>query len=200
MLRLKKVAVTGSICSGKTTLGLFFEELGACFINSDAIVHKLLKPTTPVGRKVIDLLGTEIVDGNDLNRKEIASRVFRDLPLLEKVEKAIHPAVQEVIETKYQKVSQTSCPLFIVENPLLFESNQQELYDVIIVVIGNREVSQRRFLISTPYDIAEFERRDKRLIPIAQKCKQANFVVENFGSRSDLYFLAKKLFKDLKEE
>lgn len=198
MLKLKKVAVTGSVSSGKTTACHLFEELGAYVVSADAIVHQLLTPTTPVGQKVVDLLGKEIVADGKLNRKEIAARVFRDPSLLEELEKRIHPEVQKVIEAKYQEVSQRSCPLFVAEVPLLFESGQEVFYDAVIVVKADKESSRRRFTTTTIYDEAEFERREKRLMPIEEKCRRADFVLDNSGSLSQLRHLVKTTFNSLK--
>lgn len=198
MLKLKKVAVTGSVSSGKTTVCRLLEELGAYVVSADAIVHQLLIPTTPVGQKIIDLLGTEIVAGDKLNREEIAARVFRDPSLLEELEKQIHPEVQKVIEAKYQEISRKPFSLFIAEVPLLFESGQETFYDAVVVVRADKENCRRRFTTSTLYDEAEFERREKRLMPIEEKCRRADFVLDNSGSLPSLRLLVKTTFNSLK--
>jgi len=198
VLKLRKVAVTGSVSSGKTTVCRLFEDLGAYVTSADAIVHQLLTPTTPVGQRVIDLLGNEIVVNGELDRKEIAKRVFRDPSLLEELEKQIHPEVQKVIEAKYQEVSQKTFPLFVAEIPLLFESGQETFYDTVIVVRADKESSRSRFTKTTPYEEAEFERREKRLMPIEEKCQRADFVFENSGSLSQLRHLVKTTFNSLK--
>ncbi|MCC5832568.1 MAG: dephospho-CoA kinase [Chlamydiales bacterium] len=195
---MKKVAVTGSLSSGKTTVCRLFEELGAYVVSADAIVHQLLIPTTPIGQKIIDLLGSVIVAGNKLNREEIAARAFRDPSLLEELEKRIHPEVQKVIEAKYQEVFQKPFTLFIAEVPLLFESGQQGFYDAVVVVRADKESSRRRFIASTPYDEAEFERRERRLMPIEEKCRRADFVLDNSLSLNELRLLVKTTFNSLK--
>lgn len=70
----KKIAVTGGIASGKTTVCHLFEELGAYCVSADEIVHQLLFTTTPVGKAVVDLLGPEIVVDESLCRERIAQR------------------------------------------------------------------------------------------------------------------------------
>lgn len=195
---MKKVAVTGSVSSGKTTVCRFFKELGAYVISADAIVHQLLTPTTPVGQKIIDLLGVDRVAERELNREEIAARVFRDPSLLKELEKLIHPEVQKVIEAKYQEIFQQPFPLFVAEIPLLFESGQEAFYDAVIVVRADEERCRRRFTITTPYDETEFERREKRLMPIEEKVKRADFVLDNSGSLTQLQHLVETTFNSLK--
>lgn len=198
MLVLRKVAVTGSIASGKSTVCRFFEELGAYVISADAIVHQLLIPSTSVGKKILEILGADILVDGELNREMIAKKVFRNPSLLEKVEKQLHPEVQKVIETKYQEISHKAYPLFVAEIPLLFESGLEIFYDKVIVVTSDKESRLRRFIKTTRYDEAEFERREKRLMPIAEKCRRADFVFNNHGNINQLNHLVKKTFNLLK--
>lgn len=199
MLKLRKVAVTGGIASGKTTVCRFFEELGAYVISADKIVHQLLSPTTDIGKQVIELLKIDVVDGGELNREVIAQKVFCDPSLLEQLEQRIHPEVQKVIKAQYQIISQKNYPLFVVEIPLLFESGQDKDYDVVIVVTAPANKCRERFKRSTRYPEEEFDRRSKRLFPIDQKQQQADFVIHNDDSLEMLREQVTTIFKTLKE-
>ena len=78
MLALKKIAVTGGLASGKSTVCALLKKRGAYVVSADEIVHRLLSPHTPLGRQVIKVLGSDIVSGNELDRKKIAQTcVFR---------------------------------------------------------------------------------------------------------------------------
>ena len=198
MLTLKKVAVTGSLASGKTTVCHFFEKLGAYVVSADAIVHQLLTPTTPVGQRLIDLLGNEIIVEGELSREEIAKRIFRESSLLETVEKQIHPEVQKVIETHYQEASQKTFLLFVAEIPLLFESKLDTFYDAIIVISADKERRKSRFLKTTPYDATEFDRRERRQMPIEEKQKRTSYTFENNGTLTQLNHFVQKTFNLLK--
>ena len=103
---MKKVAVTGGIASGKSTVLVLFQELGAYTIDADAIVHQLLPLHTDLGKRIVALLGDAVVIEGQLNRTAIARKVFRDLSLLKKLEEQIHPEVQKQIETHYERISQ----------------------------------------------------------------------------------------------
>lgn len=69
MLKLSRVAVTGSIASGKSTVCHLFKELGAYTISADEIVHELLVPDSPLGRSVVELLGREIIKDGFLDKR-----------------------------------------------------------------------------------------------------------------------------------
>ena len=98
MLKSKKIAITGNLASGKSTVCQFFKEQGAYVVSSDEIVHQLLSPETNIGKKVIALLGKDIVVEDRLNREAIAKIVFRDRQLLLRLEELLHPEVQKEIE------------------------------------------------------------------------------------------------------
>jgi len=91
MLKLVKIAITGGVASGKSSVCRFFQELGAYVVNADAIVHKLLDPSSDLGKQIIQLFGT-------LSRKRLSEIVFEDPEKLEKLEKLLHPAVLKKIE------------------------------------------------------------------------------------------------------
>lgn len=200
MLKLrapKKIAVTGGIAAGKSTVCRLFEEFGAFVLSSDEIVHKLLDPSTILGKKVIKLLGEDIVVGACISRRRVAQKVFSDSPvLLNELEKLIHPEVQRVIETKYEAVVQLNKYLFfVVEIPLLFESGQERYYDKIIVIASDEEKCRKRF----HFDAKQYKLRSQRLMPIEKKIEQADFVIENNGTLENLRQTIQTIIISLKE-
>ena len=102
MLRLKKIAVTGNVASGKSTVCLFLKECGAYVVNADSIVHKLLSPETTLGKSIINLLGYDVIIDGQFDRRAIAEKVFKDYSLLKDLEKILHPEVQKEINKEYQ--------------------------------------------------------------------------------------------------
>lgn len=189
MLALKKIAVTGEIASGKSTVCRFFKEFGAYVVSADDCVHDfLLLPQTQLGKKVTALLGQDVVVGEVFSREAIAKKVFNDPHLLKNLEQLIHPEVQRFIETQYYQLIQEKSPytLFVAEVPLLFESNQHLFYDAVVVVISEEKRCRERFMKNPLYDAEEFTRRQNRLIPMDEKRKSATFLIENNGNLEDL--------------
>jgi len=194
--QLKKVAVTGGIASGKSTVCSSFKDLGAYVLSTDEIAHQLLDPTTQLGKSVIALLGDDCVEKGQFNRKKIAKKVFKNTALLYALEKLIHPEVQRVVETAYKTISQsTQYTLFVVEVPLLFESGQQTFYDKVIVVISDETVCQQRF----EGGATEFMHRTQRLMPLNQKLKKADFIIDNRHSLAELHQNIQTINISLKE-
>jgi dephospho-CoA kinase len=196
MLKLKKIAITGGISSGKSQASKFFSELGAYVIDSDQIVHQLLTPETELGKKVIELLGDGIIVNGEIDRQRVAKKVFLNPKLLRSLEKILHPQVYEEIERKYREVSQQKSPpmLFLAEVPLLFESEGERFFDKTIAVIADTETSWERYRNATGYEREDFNRRQARQLSQIEKAERADFVIRNNGSTEDLRIEVTKIY------
>src|SRR3990167_10662892 len=104
MLNLKKVAVTGGVSSGKTTVCRILEDHGAFQVSSDEIIHQLLSLNTICIKQVTDLIGSEIFKDGKIDRKKVAELVFSSEEKLKALEKILHPLLFEEIEKLYQQI------------------------------------------------------------------------------------------------
>lgn len=202
MLKLKKVAITGGLSCGKSSVCRILKELGAYVVSADKIVHQLLSSDTSLAQEIVRLLGPSIIVNQKLDRSRIANIVFQDLELLKALEAIIHPAVDKEIEQEYQK-QQTNPhlpPLFIVEIPLLFECEGQKNYDTTIVVTADLENCSKRFKEATGYDQIEFNKRMARQLPLSEKAMLADYVITNNGTLSELHQKTKILYQSLVED
>ena len=193
MLKLRKIAVTGGVASGKSTVCQLFQELGAYVVNADAIVHGLLDPHTDLGQQILRVLGSEIVQNGTINRRIVAEKIFRNPLLLQEVEQILHPAVLHRIEQQYQEACEQGIyTLFIVEIPLLFEIGAETLYDLAIAVVTDEEIAKKRFqALGQPEQ--EYERRMSRQFAPHIKSAKAQYIIENNGSLKDLRHQIKML-------
>lgn len=188
MLILKKVAITGGLASGKSSVCHLFKNLGAYVVSADEIVHHLLSPETHVGKEVIDLIGKEIVKDGRIDRSVIAERVFKQPTLLKSLENILHPPVGATLKHEYEKASQNGdAKLFVAEIPLLFESQTLRSlpYDKTIAVVADEEISKQRYQKSG-HTAEEYELRMKQQMPLLEKAKRADFVIYNNGTEEEL--------------
>ncbi len=173
-----KVAVTGGLACGKSSVCQFFEELGAYVVSADKIVQELLGKDE-VASQVADLLGEEVIREGRLDRQKVAEIVFNQPDILEELEKILHPAVFEGIESHMARAE--GHPLFVAEIPLLFETGAETMFDKTVAVICSRDQSITRL-----GDEAKFKRRSKRQLSPEEKARRADIVIDNNGSLAEL--------------
>ncbi len=193
MLGLRKLAVTGGLSSGKTTVCKILESLGAYYVSADQIVHKLLSPKTTIGKKIIDLLGPDILNGDQFDRAKIAKKVFSQKNKLDALEQILHPAVIDEIKAFYNQIKKTDKhSLFVAEVPLLFESESHLFFDAVLAVVADPEICKKRFHSAEE----EFENRMARQWDMKKKAAKADFTISNNGSLEELKKNVTQLYQE----
>lgn len=198
MLRLKKVAITGGLSSGKSSVCRFLKDLGCYVVSADEVVHNLFTPNHPTAQKVIELLGQDVVIHGRVDRGRVAAKVFTNPDLLGSLEHLLHPEVMEEIERRYEEARKNpSCPLFVAEIPLLFEVQGEGEFDFVIAVSSKEEFCRERFALKTGLEATEYDRRMSRQLSPKAKAGRADFVLENNSSLNDLQSATHALFQKL---
>lgn len=193
MLKLKRIAITGGISSGKSTVCAAFADLNAYVISLDQIVHHLLGNNIELQKQIVALLGKEVIAQGTINRKKVAEIVFRSTEKLYALEALIHPLVRQEVKKEWLKAQSSSCSLFVVEAPLLFETEDPTQYDATVCVVTDPHIAQARSQLSKD----EFLVREARLLPLHEKVKKATYVLNNNGSKEDLIKETRALFNTL---
>lgn len=186
MLTLNKIAITGTLSSGKSTVCRLFQEKGACVVSADEIVHQLLSPHTHVGKQIINLFG-------NLNRQHIAEVAFARPDLLNDLERILHPEVLKTIEAQYQRACQDPrYSLFVAEIPLMTQAFIDTGYDMIIVVFANRSLCQER---SCQKDFELRMQRQDRLNTWTHPCTRT---IVNNGSIDELKLQVDRIYTEIR--
>ena len=181
MLNLIKVGITGSLASGKSTVCQFLKQNGAYLVSSDEISHQLLSSDKDCIQKVIKLLGKEVLTNGKIDREKVACIVFRDNAKLSDLESILHKEVFKEIKRRYEKIkTSTEYSMFVVENPLLFEVDKIENYDVIVTVFCNEAIAKSR------YKKNDFNDRMQRQMDVNTKVKNSHYSIDNSGSMKEL--------------
>ena len=198
MLKLKKIAVTGGVASGKTTVCKLFQKLGAYVVSADEISHKLFDSQTDLGLQIIRTLGSDILQNGKINRKIVADKVFKDQKLLLELEKILHPLILKQIELDYVDVCKKGgYRAFVAEIPLLFEIGAEGFYDVTVSVEAEPDSAIKRFE-ALGFTEEEYNRRMSRQLSPQMKSTKAQYTIKNNGTLEDLQKevveLAKRIF------
>lgn len=195
MLTLRKVAITGGLSCGKTTVCQFFQQLGASVVSADEIVHTLLNRDISLQKSLIDLLGPECIEAGVANRKIIADKVFRNPDKLKQLEALLYPKVKkEIYEAYEQERKKGTASLFVAEVPLLYEAEMESFFDAVIVVAASKTTAQGRFAGSSE----SYEERSRLQMNLEEKIKKSSYCIYNNGSLEELKSSVQNLFNQLK--
>lgn len=198
MLILRKIAITGGLCCGKSTVSQIFQKKGAYVVSADAIVHQLLSAESPIKKQLIALLGEEAIRETELDRAFIAEKVFSNKETLDALEAILHPAVLEEIEKQYNQVqNRENYTVFIAEIPLLYEIEKAHLFDTVIAVVADPKIAKKRFQEKTNHSAEEFEKRMTHQLPTLEKSARADFTIENNGNLQELESKADEIYQHL---
>lgn len=139
MKKVKKIALTGGIGSGKTTALNVLKENGYAVFSCDEISHEISNRRS-VKLKMKELFPTAFTGKIFIkaDRKKIAEEVFNDKIKLEKLNELLHPLI---IEELLKKASRCGKKVAFIEVPVLFESGYQSFFDDVIVI--SRDLKDR---------------------------------------------------------
>lgn len=176
---MKRVAITGGIGSGKSTVCRLLAEVGGVEVyDSDSRAKEVMNSHPQVVRDVTALFGPEAYVDGVLNRPHIAQRAFADKELLGRLNAIVHPRVVEDYE---QWVAQQSGPYVVLESALLFSSPLEGHYDVSVAVVAPDEVRVQRCVARDGATHEQIRERMARQMSGEEFAKRANFVVNADG-------------------
>jgi len=176
-----RLALTGSIGMGKSTVADMFRRAGVPVFDADAVVRRLQGRGGTLVEKIEDRFpGTTGPDGVD--RAELSRRVVGDPEELAALEAIVHPAVHH--ERTRFIVENGDAAALLFEIPLLFETGGAEVFDKVVVVSARSDVQRQRVLGRTGMSEEKFEALLARQMPDEEKRAKADFVVDTGGDLS----------------
>ena len=173
-----KVAITGSIGMGKSTVAAMFERAGIPLFDSDAEVHWLQGPGGALLGAIKERFPGTVKDGV-LDRALLASRVLDDPEALAALEAIVHPAVAEARERFIARHS--TAPILLFDIPLLFETGGEKAFDKVVVVSARPQIQRERVLARPGMTAEKLESILARQMPDSEKRARADFVVDTSG-------------------
>ena len=164
-----KIALTGSIGMGKSTVAKMFERAGIPVFDADAIVRRLQAEDGPLIAAIGQRFPGTVADGK-LDRDVLAAEVLGQPESLAALEAIVHPAVHS------QRAR------FLLDNrdkpALLFETHGEDAFDKVIVVSAPFDVQRSRVLARPGMTAAKFHSILGRQMPDEEKRRRADFVVD----------------------
>ncbi len=170
-----KLALTGSIGMGKSTVARMFERAGIPVFDADAEVHRLQETGGALVEAIGDRFPSSVIAGQ-LDRDRLAEIVLADRNELAALEAIVHPAVQAARERFLADHAEAAAVLF--EIPLLFETGGEQAFDKVIVVSAPAEIQRERVLSRAGMTEQKLDAILGRQLPDADKRARADFVVD----------------------
>lgn len=170
-----KIALTGSIGMGKSTVAGMFEAAGIPVFDADAVVRKLQGPGGALIERIGELFPGCVRSGT-LDRDCLAQIVLADRSKLALLEEIVHPAVRDWRQAFIDK--HRDAPALIFEIPLLFEIGAEKDFDKVIVVSAPFEVQRARVLQRQGMTPEKLESILARQMPDEEKRRRADFVID----------------------
>lgn len=186
-----RVGLTGGIGTGKTTVADLFAGYGAPIVDADAIAKQLLEPGQAAYQQTIKRFGKDILhDNGHIDRNRLRKRVF-DIPQERKhLEAIIHPQVRSEISTTVNKLDALYCIIVI---PLLFEAEQEDLVDRVLVVDADRDHQIQRATKRSNLSTDEVTKIIDAQISRQQRLERADDVITNNDNLEQLEQKVEKL-------
>jgi dephospho-CoA kinase len=127
-----RVALTGGIASGKSTVAELFAEFGVPVIDTDRIAREVVEPGRPALAAVVEAFGPAVLaaDGT-LDRRRLRERVFADVGERRRLEAILHPAIRAEMERQSRTAGGVYQLLVI---PLLAEGGRRDHVDRVLLV------------------------------------------------------------------
>ncbi len=172
-----KVALTGSIGMGKSTVGKMLTALGVPLFDADAAVHRLYDKGGAAVAPLRDAWPEAVTD-ETVDRNVLARLVLGKPDEIRRLEAIVHPLVGQLRQQFLDEAEARGAPFVILDIPLLFEGGGESRVDKVIVVSAPAELQRMRVLARPGMTEEKFAAILARQVPDAEKRRRADFVVD----------------------
>lgn len=189
---MKKIAITGGVATGKSTVLNILKKMGFSTFSCDEVVKKLYEKAY-IQNKILKTLGKEILGENGkIDKKKILEKIIEDPLFKKKLEKIFHPLVKKAL-LNFIKKEEKKEKIIFAEVPLLFEVGWEDLFDEIWVISCDENLQKKRI---AKKGLKEWGEKLLSLqIPLKEKEKKAHRVIYSDKSLKDLEEEIKEILK-----
>lgn len=194
------VGLTGQSGAGKTTVCDTFEKSGFAVINADIVAREVMSKGSKCLEETVNVFGDILLRDGSLDRKKLAGIVFSDTDKLRIYENIIFPYIISSIKEKIDIFKKEMYNYVLLDAPTLFESKADNLCDIIVSVIADREIRIERILKRDSITFSEAESRLDSQKNDDFYIEKSDFVIKNNDSLTELKNNAISVVNSIKEQ
>ena len=188
------VGITGGIGSGKSAVSDRFEHLGIAVVDADLAARVVVEPGRPALAAIAEHFGrTVLLPDGSLDRAALRSVVFSDPNERQWLEQLTHPLIGQEIRDQLEAASS---PYAILASPLLLETSQRELVDLVVVVDVPEEVQLQRTMARDSNGEAQVQRIMAAQLSREERLEGADITIDNSRSLAELEETVAELHKE----
>ena len=188
------IGITGGIGSGKSAVTDRFEAHGITVVDADKAARVIVEPGRPALQSIAEHFGDDILlpDGG-LDRAALRAKVFADEGERRWLEQLTHPLIGQEI---FDQLSAATSAYKILSSPLLLETSQKSLTDLVVVVDVPEEVQLARTMARDDNDEAQVKRIMAAQMPRSERLEKSDIVIDNNRGLAELDGLVAELHKE----
>ena len=193
-----RVALTGNIASGKSTVGDVWRSLGASVIDSDVLARRAVEPGTPGHEAVAHAFGEEVVAGDGtIDRAWLRARVFGAPDERARLEAILHPEIARLRDQEEHNLLLSGAHIIVSDIPLLFETGLDDQFDVVVLVHSAEAAREKRLTELRGLSAEQAHAMMAAQIPSEEKRARSHIVIENEGTLEQLGERATQVWEEL---
>ena len=195
-----KLGLTGGIATGKTTISNYLKSIDIPVLDADEYARKIVEPGTPGLAAITNTFGEQVLraDGS-LNRKLLGQIVFNDSSARQTLNDITHPRIQQMMADELHRLAEQQTPLVILDIPLLLENNNVAGADAVMVVSIPESLQLTRLMQRNNLTEKEAHARISAQMPLVEKEKLADFVIDNSGTISNTQKQVEKVIQKIRQ-
>ena len=185
---MKIVGLTGGISSGKSTVSSYLKQLKIPVIDADEVARKVVEPNSQGAIEIRKTFGSDVFEEDgSLNRQRLGALIFSNAENRQKLDDLLQPLIKIMILDEIEEHRQKGENMIVLDLPLLFEKQYEELCEEIIVVYIPKELQLERLMKRNQYTKQEALSRIDSQLSIEEKRKRATVLLDNQGRIQQLY-------------
>ncbi|MBM7653113.1 dephospho-CoA kinase [Neobacillus cucumis] len=180
------IGLTGGIASGKSTVSNMLKEMSINVIDADVEARLAVMNGEPAYKEIIEEFGNNILlENGEIDRQKLGSIIFHQADKRQRLNEITHPEVRKRMLEQVETAKKNEEEVIVLDIPLLFESKLTYMVEKTILVYVNSDVQIQRLMERNHLSSAEARARINSQMPLSEKMKLADAVINNNGALAD---------------